>query len=187
MPIREDAINGVLGDVYKQFGVRAEPEETHRGVGKRPDVRLYRKYNDNDYVAVECKIGFGKTQKRGVLGNAERWLDRDDCLGAIAICYPPEIGEGKQEQLREFLINSQELEMLGIRKRGEIERWRKGGITDLIRFSQEILGGGAETQERSLQYLREVSWMQVQKLPPKGGKRLQVFWSYRGSLKIAVV
>ncbi|MCY4172260.1 MAG: N-6 DNA methylase [Bacteroidetes bacterium] len=145
MAIQENAINGVLADVLKEYGLHATPELAHTvNRGKRCDVEVRLSRHDTDYVAVECKIAHGASQKSDVVDNAHRWMKKKNCSGAIGLCYPQELAEESSRRLS-HLLESSELHMVRVGDQGMIGRWHRGTIEDLIRLCRDV--GRSDTKE----------------------------------------
>lgn len=139
MPIQENALNSALAEALSAHGLHATPEQTRARTGaKRCDVQVRRRYGDSYYTAVECKIGQNATQRRAAVKDAQRWLKQPDCWNAVALCYPEDLSEDREETPRQSLESSADLLMARVNRGGIIGRWRPGGLSDLAKLSDDI-------------------------------------------------
>ena len=144
MPIQENALNAALAEALSAHDLHATPEQTQARTGaKRCDVQIRRRYGDNYFTAVECKIGQNAAQRRSAVMDAQRWLKQPDCWNAIALCYPEDLSEDREETPKQILESTAGLLMARVNRGGVIGRWRQGGLSDLAKLADDI--GANET------------------------------------------
>lgn len=144
MPIQENALNSALAEALSAHDLHATPEQTHARTGaKRCDVQIRRRHGDSYFTAVECKIGQTAAQRRTAVKDAQRWLKQPDCWNAVALCYPEELSEDREETPKQILESTADLLMARVNRGGIIGRWRPGGLSDLAKLADDI--GANET------------------------------------------
>ena len=144
MPIQENALNSALAEALSVHDLHATPEQTRVKTGaKRCDVQIRRRYGDNYFTAVECKIGQNAAQRRSAVKDAQRWVKQPDCWNAIALCYPEDLSEDREETPKQILESTAGLLMARVNRGGVIGRWRQGGLSDLAKLADDV--GANET------------------------------------------
>ena len=144
MPINENAINASLAGALSAYRLHATPEQTRARTGaKRCDIQIRRKYGDRYYSALECKVGQNETQQKAAVKDAQRWLRQSDCWNAVALCYPKELAEPKENTLAQIFENAEDLLMVRVNQGGPMSRWHQGGLAELAKLADDI--GANET------------------------------------------
>ena len=144
MPINETAINAALAGALSAYHLDATPEHTRAATGaKRCDAQIRHKHGDRYYTALECKIGQNETQRKAAVKDAQRWLKQSACWNAVALCYPPDLAEPKENALGQRLESVEDLLMVRVDQEGLTGRWHKGGLADLAKLADDI--GANET------------------------------------------
>ena len=144
MPIQENALNSALAEALSAYDLHATPEQTRVKSGaKRCDVQIRRRHGDRYFTALECKIGQSATQRQAAVRDAQRWLKQSDCWNALALCYPEELSEDRQETPRQILEVTRDLLMVRVSQGSTIGHWRKGRLSDLAILADDI--GANET------------------------------------------
>ena len=80
MPIEEKALNASLAEALSELpniSLHAVPELTRKSSGnKRCDVRVYRRYGDSYFTAIECKIGQSRNQLTAAVKDSATLVER---------------------------------------------------------------------------------------------------------------
>ena len=170
MPIQENALNSALAEALSAHDLHATPEQTHARTGaKRCDVQIRRRHGDSYFTAVECKIGQTAAQRRAAVKDAQRWLKQPDCWNAVALCYPEELSEDREETPKQILESTADLLMARVNRGGIIGRWRPGGLSDLAKLADDI---GANEAYAVTDILRRAILAASDLIPPFACDRL---------------
>ena len=147
MPIEEKALNSSLAEALSELpnrSLHAVPELTRKSSGnKRCDVRVYRKYGDRYFAAIECKIGQSRNQLAAAVKDAQRWLKDSNCWNAIAVCYPAAFAEDSVATPRRRIEKSHNISMVRVNHGGIIGRWKTGSVYEISTLADDI--GANET------------------------------------------
>ncbi|MCY3879120.1 MAG: hypothetical protein OXF74_08070 [Rhodobacteraceae bacterium] len=144
MPIQENALNSALAAALATHNFHATPEQTRaRTGGKHCDVQIRRQHGDRYFTALECKIGQSSTQQKAAVKDAQRWLRESDCWNALALCYPEDLAEDREDTPQQILELTDDLLMAKVNQAGPIGHWHKGRLSDLVKLADDI--GANET------------------------------------------